>query len=256
MIFCFDLDGTLLNSNGVIPDDTMDLLRQIRINNNIYIVSGRHFSESKCFYEKLNLSKDDYLICSDGLYIYDVSGSCIYKFQSLCIEDLNYLKTNFATYDFFVVTNKDNFYNSKSKLNSIINRLRGHKTIDTLIESYGTGIVIEKIVFDNLNCKEIDIINNYGLKTVKYRDNRVEVYHMDVSKYNAIQYLLNLSNKKNDQIIYFGDEMNEYECFKNFPKTVSFANANPIIKEMASVVTSSNDTGVHDYLKEYIEKQR
>ena len=28
------------------------------------------------------------------------------------------------------------------------------------------------------------------------RDNRVEVYHMDVSKYNAIQYLLNLSNKK------------------------------------------------------------
>lgn len=50
--------------------------------------------------------------------------------------------------------------------------------------------------------------------------------------------------------------MNDYECFKNFPKTVSFANANPIIKEMASVVTSSNDTDVHDYLKEYIEKQR
>ena len=255
MIFCFDLDGTLLNSNGIIPDGTMDLLEQIKINNNIYIVSGRHFSESKSFYEKLKLGKDDYLICSDGLYIYDVSGSCTYTFQSLSMEDLNYFKTNYATHDFFVVTNKDNFYNTKSKLSSIFKRLKGHKTLDMLVELYGTGIVIEKIVFANLSSEEIDIINGYGLKTVKYRDNRVEVYHIGVSKYNAIQYLLNLSNTKNDQIIYFGDEMNDYECFKNFQQTVSFANANPIIKEMASVVTSSNDIGVYDYLKEYIEKQ-
>ena len=70
-LIAIDLDGTLLNSNGVVSNETIETLRQI-INKNIKIVltSGRMIDSIKSIAEEIGGQK--YLIAGNGSIVYDI----------------------------------------------------------------------------------------------------------------------------------------------------------------------------------------
>ena len=70
-LIAIDLDGTLLNSNGIVSNETKKILQEI-IDKNIKIVltSGRMIDSIKTISEEIGRQK--YLIAGNGAIVYDV----------------------------------------------------------------------------------------------------------------------------------------------------------------------------------------
>ena len=73
-LIAIDLDGTLLNSNGVLSDETKNILQKI-IEKNIKIVlaSGRMIDSIKTIAGEIGRQK--YLIAGNGAIVYDIENS-------------------------------------------------------------------------------------------------------------------------------------------------------------------------------------
>ena len=57
---------------------------------------------------------------------------------------------------------------------------------------------------------------------------------------------------KADQVLTFGDELNDYEMIRDFVG-VAMANANPAIKKIARYITkSNNEDGIACFINQYI----
>ena len=99
---------------------------------------------------------------------------------------------------------------------------------------------IEKIVlYNNVNLKPVeDIFNIHVLD-----DGRIELLNKEVSKYAALKYLSDCKEIKLDELLYFGDDMNDYECFNLLENTVAMANASKKIRQLARFQTEDCDHG-------------
>ena len=78
-LIAIDLDGTLLNSNGIVSNETKETLRQI-INKNIKIVltSGRMIDSIRKIAEEIG--GQEYLIAGNGSIVYDIENhQILYK---------------------------------------------------------------------------------------------------------------------------------------------------------------------------------
>lgn len=68
-VIAFDLDGTLLNSQGAILDANKKALKQVQEKGiKVVLVSGRHHTAMKPYYAELGL--DTPMICCNGTYMY------------------------------------------------------------------------------------------------------------------------------------------------------------------------------------------
>ena len=110
--FAFDLDGTLLNSNNEIPNETVNYL--IKQKEKIILVSGRHYHQIVRFARILQLSESDYIICSDGLYIYNGIGKLIKRMNYLSVKDAYFLLKN-GYDDLRIFTDSVNYYYKRKK---------------------------------------------------------------------------------------------------------------------------------------------
>ena len=74
------------------------------------------------------------------------------------------------------------------------------------------------------------------------------------TKYKAIAELANYLNINNDEIIAFGDGLNDIDMLKKCGTGVALSNALPVVKENANFVTiyDHNHDGVIEFLKEYL----
>ena len=70
-MIAIDLDGTLLNSNGIVSSENKEILQQI-INKNVEVVltSGRMIDSIKSIAEEIGGQK--YLIAGNGSIVYDI----------------------------------------------------------------------------------------------------------------------------------------------------------------------------------------
>lgn len=85
----------------------------------------------------------------------------------------------------------------------------------------------------------------------------LDIFSKKVSKYNAIRILANLCNIKNDNIITFGDGLNDKEMLSKCGVGVAMGNALEEVKDISDSVTlSNNEDGVVVFLKHFLEKQR
>ncbi|MGL5352779.1 MAG: HAD family hydrolase, partial [Clostridium sp.] len=99
-----DLDGTLLNSDGLISDENLEALKLL-IENNIEVipVTGRPYMLVKNVFEKHDL-KINHVICSNGGVTYDGSGnkvSSFYMDKEPGVKMLAYLEENNFPYAIF-----------------------------------------------------------------------------------------------------------------------------------------------------------
>ncbi|WP_424526691.1 Cof-type HAD-IIB family hydrolase [Spiroplasma endosymbiont of Glossina fuscipes fuscipes] len=90
----------------------------------------------------------------------------------------------------------------------------------------------------------------------------IEIIPKNVNKWQGILRLIAaLKDNANihidwDEIMCFGDQMNDYEMIKNAKYGIALANATPQLKEIATAVTrkDNNDAGIADYLYHTILK--
>lgn len=256
-----DLDGTLLNSEKKVSEKSKNYLKKLKdLGYIIVIATGR-------IYESVNEALDgfeyvNYVITDTGASCYDTNNEQVIfnniienetaqKFKKYYNDNCNYIDIcdkhtiyKYSDFDedyYFIDTTKDwdyIFNNCKEISHISINM----KTNEQVIELYN------KLKED---IKELDI----NIMQDSFSDKKwIETIKKGCTKYKAIRELANYLKINNDEIIAFGDGLNDIDMLEQCGIGVALSNALPIVKENANYVTiyDNNNDGVIEYLKKYL----
>ena len=263
-----DIDGTLVDGNGIIPDSAAEAIIQARRNGHkIIICSGRSRCEMHDNIMKVPL---DGIIGSAGAYI-ELDGRVI--FDRPMTPQMNkklfdyfvpkkialFLETN----DEFLVNDVGCEYVAKyiewcrennepydKELFDLIKR------IDNLEEHY--DLKLNKLLF---------VTNDYTLDQVKedmsadftvvdsgirLPGNSGELSEPGMNKGRGIEFLIDYFNADMADTIGVGDGENDMEMLKTCAVGIAMGNANPVLKDVADYITTDvNDDGLKNAFKHY-----
>jgi len=80
-LLALDLDGTVLNSKHEISEPLLRSIQKLSEDFIVMIVTGRHHTAAKPYYDQLNLKTP--IICCNGTYIYDYQNSNVISENSI-----------------------------------------------------------------------------------------------------------------------------------------------------------------------------
>lgn len=253
-----DIDGTLTNEKNEVSDYTKKVIKNLVDKDiKVVLVSGRNIDSV------VKVSKE----CNANCIVIANNGAVIY----------DYCKCEFLFFEKFPpgtvkkIFNLCLTYNIDSIYNSLDLRYRNHKCLDNRYDEKNDVIMemfkdiksdIYQIVLLGTNFEKfsqcINRIEEYGLKasnTAKGSNGITfaDINLMSTSKGEAVKKLKNLLNVEKDNIICFGDSMNDIEMFKECGIRVAMKNAIDNLKECADYITeySNDEDGVARFLKNY-----
>lgn len=287
-LIAIDLDGTLLNSNGIISNETRETLRKI-INKNIKIVlaSGRMIDSIKAIAEEIGDQK--YLIAGNGSIVYDIKKhQILYK---------NYLKKE-KVLDVIKICEENSIYYNIYTENEVLtpalkynvlyyhkenaNREEKNRTkiniIDNMYEYIQNSerndflkiticdenrMIFKSIIRKIKQIKNIDVLEvehmskksiTQGTETIELSYSYTEVSAQDVDKWEAIKYILEQEKIQAEEVITIGDNINDKKMIENSGLGIAMKESSPIITEIANIVTEENNDadGVAKVLKSII----
>jgi len=239
-----DLDGTLLGEGTVISEydrRTLELLCYKGII--IIIVSGRHKNEVDSILDNNRIRIPLWIVANDGLYVYNASNQMVKTFDFLHKDDLVSISKQIKHRPLLFYTQNEDFrlcpFSISFLLKSLFNSNRGCVLSPLTLSS---DILIEKIALwpFKIGEKLIDLQQYYTVH--KLNNGRVEILHKNVNKYNAIKYVLGLLQISEAELIYFGDDENDIECFEQLPNCVAMGNALQKLKDLAFFTTLNSAT--------------
>ncbi len=284
-LIAIDLDGTLLNSYGIVSErNKLALMKAREQGAEIVIASGRSTNSVK------NIANDlvicNYIICGNGSLIYDLQkDEIIYdKFidkkkvlQIIEICEQNSIYYNIYTENMVIAKTLNNnvlFYhqenaskpdNKKTKINLVQNiyeyveKLENQNILKITV-SDNDSIIFNGIIRKLREIKDIDVLDvaHMSRKVIKNGTEEVsleyfytEITSKNVDKWFAIEYLINKLDIKKDEVMTIGDNVNDKIMIENAGCGVSMGNSAPYIKEIADMVVADNN---QDGVAEAIEK--
>lgn len=274
-LIAIDLDGTLLNSYGEISNENIKALKKAQdAGAKIVLASGRVDTAIESF--AYQTGANEYIISGNGASIYDLKRKKViynkYLAKEKVLEIANFCETNSIYYNVYaqksIITKSLNYntlyYQSENQkknddkqtkidiVESIPDYIKQLKN-----ESFLKIIVCDKdeMIFKGMintlkKDKEIDVldVSHMSRKIVKYGTEEydikyyyTEITNKNVNKWNALEFLLNKFNIAKEEIITIGDNINDKEMIQNAGIGVAMGNSTPVIKDVANIVTTSND---------------
>lgn len=290
-LIAIDLDGTLLNSNGMISNETKEILQEI-INKDIKIVlaSGRMIDSIKSIAEEIG--KQKYLIAGNGSIVYDIEKQQIlYKnflkkekvldVIKICEENSIYyniytenevltpaLKYNVLYYH---KENANREEKDRTKINIINNMYEYIKNSER--EDYLKITICDedRTIFNSIirmlkQIKNVDVLDiehmsrkniTQGTETIELNYAYTEVSAQNVDKWEAIKYILEQENINEEEVIAIGDNINDRKMIEKSGLGIAMKGSTPIVTQIANIVTEeTNDAdGVAKALKRIIIEQ-
>lgn len=257
-----DIDNTLTNDDGRITQHTSKTLKKLK-SKGIYVVlcTGRTNQYA------IQKSKE----CNGSPIVISDNGNLIYNYDM----DKTYYESVIPSNILKLVWDLSLNQNVDCVLNTIYTRYRHFKYINNdyiktnnfisdieQLKENVTQIVINSKNYNDLKTcqtkisqiKELEITNtNLNLK----RENKS--YFCDInmkgnSKGLAIEKLLKILNIKQDEVICFGDSMNDYSMFQFCKYCIAMKNSDNDLKNKAFAVTkyNNNEDGVARFIEKYI----
>ena len=278
-LIAIDLDGTLLNSYGLVSEKNKNVLNEAQ-NKGIEIVlaSGRSTNSVKNIANDIGNNK--YIICGNGSLIYDLQKEeIIYdKFiektkalQIIQICEQNSIYYNVYTENMVIAKTLSNnvlFYHQenankpdskKTKINLVddiydyVKNIENENILKFTI-SDTSSIIFNSIIKKLREIKNIDVLDvahmsrkiiKSGTESVSLEYYYTEITSQNVDKWNAIEWLANKLNIKQEEIMTIGDNINDKLMIENAGMGVAMGNSAPYVKEYADkVVSSNNEDGV------------
>lgn len=257
-LIVFDLDGTLLNDNKSIPQDNISVINALQKEGIEFVIaSGRHAKEVFDMLEHNGVTAVKYVICRDGQHVYDNHRKRIRSFPYLSTKDIAHM---------FSMSNCSNIFCSNEEKDYLIFRTVFKKLkydivhfkelkasflyTQSLIGARISHLRVGKAIF--FNQRDIDLEKMKMRFTVHALANGgYDVFPLGVDKFHALEWVAEIMGIKLDEVLYFGDDDNDRECFINLSHVVVMGNAPEELKQysMLSGVPSNNDSGVSKALK-------
>lgn len=265
----FDIDGTLLNSQGELTTNTIQALQECK--NKGYILTLASGRDRKMMLPLLaKLQCIDYMITGNGATIVDCNSQetmfnvCLSS--NKCQIIIDYLLEK--NYHFTMYSNKDMF--------SSLGNKAAEKRVQKLkidYEQFSIDETIEPIWLvqgDKYNTENISKIVLYGndeqIKTFindfkQHHDVSIEstgygllgIFNKKVSKRKALEVLNDMIHCQTDETMSFGDFDNDIPLFEASGVSVAMMQSPISVLTKATYITASNDEdGVSLFLKETI----
>lgn len=260
LLIASDLDGTLLNSEHKISEYNKKIISEAHKKGIKFILStGRPTSAAVKFLDDLNIETD--MISFNGAMITNRNGDILYEDNlkpDIGKELINIAKKYKVYYQGFL-GERWNISDSRSEwLNFYISiaQINDYKEGFENIKNFS----FSKFMFigENNILKEIALELDKNLKNKVYytfsRPVYLEVHSPNVSKANALSFLLKRYNIKKENVMAFGDNNNDIEMLETAEISVAVENAEDIVKEKAKYITKSNiENGVGYFINEYFK---
>lgn len=252
-----DLDGTLLNSNHKISDYTRRVIKRIiQKGIKVIIATGRHYKDA--IHYKDILECESYLIALNGAVILDEDNEIIRTCTIPCKYGDKLLDFPRDKDIFMNISQGENWYSSKLREQDkkFINESGFTQEVVECFDK-AKGKEISKVFYmcDDLNkiqCLENKLHESFGkkLNITSSFPQCIEVMAEDANKGNAIKEILKDINCSEEEVVAFGDGLNDYEMLSVAGKGFIMENANPKLKEMlpeCEVIGNNNEDaiGIH-----------
>lgn len=245
--FFFDIDGTLTNqnSNGVILDSTFKTLEKLKANGHfVAIATGRAHWNARKF---SRLVKIDNLVCNggNGLVVDDRLLENEPLDHTMCLEIIDEcIKKNFA---FGLALN--DIYELYS-CNNLINNYQMHNKIivDENLDFHQIKNIY-KIFIMILKEEEKQLCSLNKIGHVRYQDSYLIIEPMD--KYRGILKMIDILGGNKEDIVVFGDGINDLSMIKQAPISIAMGNAVDEVKKAATFITKSSQEAGIEYACKY-----
>lgn len=285
-LVAIDLDGTMLNSYGVVTENTKKVIKQtIEKGVDVIIASGRPIDSIKAIANEIGSNK--YFIAGNGAIVYDIKREKIIyeKFltKQKVLDIIKLCEKNSINY---------NIYTEKTILASALkyNVLYYHKENLKKEENKKTNINIVKNMYEYIKeskedrflkisiCDDSKTIFNSIIKKIKKiedleilevshlsrkiikqgtEDIPIEYYYTeiskkDVDKWKAIEFLIEKLNINKEEVIAIGDNINDKEMIENAGLGIAMEKSTPVVTKIAKFITkTNNEEGVAIALKKF-----
>lgn len=284
-LIAIDLDGTLLNSYGVVSEKNKEtLIKASQMGAEVVIASGRSTNSVKNIANDIGICH--YIICGNGSLIYDLQkeeiiyDKFIDKKKALQIIDVceqNSIYYNIYTENMVIAKTLNNnvlFYHQEnaSKPDSKKTKINLVQNVYEYVENLENQNILKITISDNDNIifngiirklreiKDIDVLDvahmsrkiiKNGTEEVSLEYYYTEITSQNVDKWYAIEYLINELQISKEEVMAIGDNVNDKIMMENAGCGVAMGNSAPYIKNSADIVVADNN---QDGVAEAVEK--
>ena len=285
-LVAIDLDGTMLNSSGVVTDRTKKAIEAAKKNGTeIIIASGRPIDSIKAIANEIK--SDKYFIAGNGAIIYDIKNDQViydkYLKKEKVLEIIKICEQNSISYNVYtdktilakalkynvLYYHKENLKKPENKKTNIsivkdmyeyVKDLKDEKFLKMTIcdehKSIFNSIIRKISAIDEIEVLDLSHISR---KTIKQGTEEflIEYYYTEISsvnvdKWTAIEFLIEKLGIKKEEVIAIGDNMNDKKMIENAGLGVVMKGSTPVVVEKADVVAdSNNDDGVAKILEQF-----
>lgn len=285
-LIAIDLDGTMLNSYGVVTQNTQNTIRKIiGQGTDVIIASGRPIDSIKAIAKEIGSEK--YFIAGNGAIIYDIEkDEIIYKkflTKQKVLEVIKICEENSISYNVYtdktilatslkynvLYYHKENLKKEENKKTNISIVKNMYEYVKDMQEENFLKITIcdeSKIVFNSI-LKKLKKINDIEILEVSHMSRKtimqgteeipIEYYYTeislaDVDKWNAIDFLIKNLGIKQEEVIAIGDNINDKKMIENAGLGIAMSGSTSVVTEVADDIAPANyEDGVAKILQKY-----
>ena len=285
-LVAIDLDGTMLNSYGVVTENTKNTIKKVIQNgSDVIIASGRPIDSIKTIAKEIG--SENYFIAGNGALIYDIKNEQIiyekYLSKQKVLEVIKICEQNSISYNVYtdktilatalkynvLYYHKENLKKEENKKTNINIVKDMYEYVKNMKEEKFLKITVcdnNKTIFNSIikkikKIKDIEVldVSHMSRKIIRQgtEDIPIEYYYTEISlaevdKWNAIKFLINKLNIKEDEVIAIGDNINDKKMIENAGLGVAMKGSTPAVTSVANDIAEGNDEeGVAKILQKY-----
>lgn len=256
-LISMDLDGTLLTDDQKVSDQTRKSLEMYK--NNHYIIVGVTARNIESVKSVCDISLFDYLILNNGGYTYNVINKAEEDKVLLDLETASSITKEMKNFceqiDFCTVSSYYCYLNSNVIENHFV------KKISSLSQISGEVLRMNLFLFkqeeirekEDLLNRKYQSINCFVMQDSNSNLQRLVIMPKGINKKTALENLGNKLHIKLEEMIFFGDGLNDLEIIESVGMGVAMGNALESVKKCAKEVTkSNNEDGIEYFLNQHI----
>lgn len=260
MMLVLDIDGTCITDNYDIPDELVKAIKYIQKKHLVYIATGRSVSDAYQYYKVLGLDND--IICHNGGLICNPQNGIV-KIQKKIHNSVDIVEFLLKWYNDKVINNvvlsscRETFLLTTE--NQYLQRVMINQDLPFSYESqYLTQVSnVQRIIVSVLPQYQ-DALTNEIKKLFsdiivcgwRGRDDIIDISVGGVNKWNAVKYVAEENNISVQNIISFGDAVNDIKLLEKSGIGISMKNAIEEVRNSADYITDfdNNGNGVYYFL--------
>lgn len=269
-LYLSDMDGTLLNNNGVVSEESKNIINNLSSKGLLFsVATARSVISASSLLDGVNITAP--AIFQSGVVIYDFQNNKTVKYLSLSNDNFTKIieifeKNNKSPFAFFFnKTNEDykilftdlkleehkKYYESRNKMRGgLVEKVLKYE----IPQSYEPIFISLCDEYEDLTLikNELDTLENVGYSFYKDTYTKywfLEVFNKEASKANGLLFVKEYT--KAEKVIAFGDNLNDFPLFHKADEGYAVKNAVNELKSKADgIIPSNEENGVARFIFE------